>query len=483
MDTREKNIFSQVLKSFSRANVKAFREIEGTLKVKKETSKTVEVVYFKDHKERIKKFCNEYNKKKLSSDNRILTFGQVGSNSTHEGFVIELKNKVIKVRSTGVDPFKQNRNSLGKKLADAGELATVISLTEDIKTPEDTKQKLFVEHPDAFEDWRLTFNETKKILKYPEININILNYDILHDSTDKSEFTKLTREVVKKGKPFVTSKDSWCPADIWLVSKSGKSKIISEFREILERHEGEILLGLVRQFFIRQYKERKVFPISLKQLIDTPKIELNNKDLDPKLKVYNIKIERFNLDMSFNSKEIGNLIFLNVETNMQVIMQIRMQVRAFPDNFSTVQCEITHNGEATGGRLGKVPTNVIDAQFKKFGNYRRVTSTSEFGRTKDSYFTNFNESKIKEYYRIYSKVSRSKFIQTSEHLTLEEFRNLIDLSRTNAENATKLCAKLQGLRFLEFFIDNEKNISEIMTNFINGAKKLSKYSCFFIKVF
>lgn len=483
MDTREKNIFSQVLKSFSRANASAFREIEGILKVKKETSKSVEVVYFKDHKERIKKFCNEYNKKKLSSDNRILTFGQVGSNSTHEGFVIELKNKVIRVRSTGVDLFKQNRNSLGKKLADAGELATIISLTENIKTPEDTKQKLFMEHPDAFEGWRLTFNETKKILKYPEININILNYDILHDSTDKSEFTKLTREVVKKGKPFVTSKDSWCPADIWLVSKSGKSKIISEFREIVERHEGEILLGLVRQFFIRQYKERKVFPISLKQLIDTPKVELNNKDLDPKLKVYNIKIERFNLDMSFNSKEIGNLIFLNVETNMQVIMQIRMQVRAFPDNFSTVQCEITSNGEKTGGRLGKVPTNVIDAQFKKFGNYRRVQSISEFGRTKDSYFTNFNDSKIKEYFKIYDKVKRSKYVHASENLNLEEFKNLVEVSRTNAENASKLCAKLQGLRFLEFFIDNEKNISEIVTNFINGAKKLSKYSCFFIKVF
>ena len=479
MDTKEKNIFSQVLKSFSRANASAFREIEGILKVKKETSKTVEVVYFKDHKERIKKFCNEFNKKKLSSDNRILTFGQVGSNSTHEGFVIELKNKVIKVRSTGIDPFKQNRNSLGKKLADAGELATIVSLTESIVVPDDTKQKLFMEHPDAFEDWRLTFNETKKILKYPEININILNYDILHDSTDKSEFTKLTRDVVKKGKPFVTSKDSWCPADIWLVSKSGKSKIISEFREIVERHEGETLLGLVRQFFIRQYKERKVFPISLKQLIDTPKIELNNKEVDPKFKTYNIKIDKLNLDMSFNSKEVGVFQFKNLETDKQV----KMQVRAFPDNFSTVQCEITHNGEATGGRLGKVPTNVIDAQFKKFGNYRRVQSISEFGKTKDSYFTNFNDSKIKEYYRIYSKVSRSKFIQTSEHLTLEEFRNLVDLSRTNAENASKLCAKLQGLRFLEFFIDNEKNTSEIMTNFINGAKKLSKYGCFFIRVF
>lgn len=480
MDFTSRRILLEIAKRFSIQELYSFKKIMGILKVKRVNSKTIEIVYYRGHQNRVENFCNEYNKR---NKNTKLSFGQVDTNITHLGFTFSLKGKTVKVRSTGTDPYRQNRNSLGKKLADAGELATIVSLTESIVVPDDTKQKLFVEHPDAFEEWKLTFEKTKDILKYPEININILNYDILHDSTDKSEFTKLTREVVKKGKPFVTSKDSWCPADIWLVSKSGKSKIISEFREIVERHEGEILLGLVRQFFIRQYKERKVFPISLKQLIDTPKIELNNKDLDPKLKVYNIKIERFNLDMSFNSKEIGNLIFLNVETNMQVIMQIRMQVRAFPDNFSTVQCEITSNGEKTGGRLGKVPTNVIDAQFKKFGNYRRVQSISEFGRTKDSYFTNFNESKIKEYYRIYSKVSRSKYVHASENLTLEEFKNLVDLSRTNAENATKLCAKLQGLRFLEFFIDNEKNISEIVTNFINGAKKLSKYGCFFIRVF
>ena len=78
---------------------------------------------------------------------------------------------------------------------------------------------------------------------------------------------------------------------------------------------------------------------------------------------------------------------------------------------------------------------------------------------------------------------RSKYVHASENLTLEEFKNLVEVSRTNAENASKLCVKLQGLRFLEFFIDNEKNISEIVTNFINGAKKLSKYGCFFIRVF
>lgn len=480
MDFTSRRILLEIAKRFSIQELYSFKKIMGILKVKSVNSRTIEIVYYRNHQKRVENFCNEYNK--LNKKTK-LSFGQVDTNITHLGFTFSLKGKTVKVRSTGTDPYRQNRNSLGKKLADAGELATIVSLTESIVVPDDTKQKLFVEHPDAFEEWKLTFEKTKDILKYPEININILNYDILHDSTDKSEFTKLTREVVKKGKPFVTSKDSWCPADIWLVSKSGKSKIISEFREIVERHEGETLLGLVRQFFIRQYKEKKVFPISLKQLIDTPKIELNNKEVDPKFKTYNIKIDKLNLDMSFNSKEVGVFQFKNLETDKQVRMHVRMQVRAFPDNFSTVQCEITHNGEASGGRLGKVPTNVIDAQFKKFGNYRRVTSTSEFGRTKDSYFTNFNESKIKEYFRIYSKVSRSKFIQTSEHLTLEEFRNLVDLSRTNAENASKLCAKLQGLRFLEFFIDNEKNTSEIMTNFINGAKKLSKYSSFFIKVY
>ena len=57
-----------------------------------------------------------------------------------------------------------SRNALGKKLADAGELATVMSLKKLIKTPKDTGQKIFIDNPDAFMAWNQTFQSTNQLL-------------------------------------------------------------------------------------------------------------------------------------------------------------------------------------------------------------------------------------------------------------------------------------------------------------------------------
>jgi hypothetical protein len=44
----------------------------------------------------------------------------------------------------------QSRNTLGKALADAGELATVMSLRKKIETAKDTGQSIFEKNPEAF---------------------------------------------------------------------------------------------------------------------------------------------------------------------------------------------------------------------------------------------------------------------------------------------------------------------------------------------
>ena len=59
----------------------------------------------------------------------------------------------------------QSRNTLGKALADAGELATVMSLRKDIKTAKDTGQSMFVNNPEAFAAWYTTFQYTSQQLK------------------------------------------------------------------------------------------------------------------------------------------------------------------------------------------------------------------------------------------------------------------------------------------------------------------------------
>jgi hypothetical protein len=43
--------------------------------------------------------------------------------------------------------------------------------------------------------------------------------------------------------------------------------------------------------------------------------------------------------------------------------------------------------------------------------------------------------------------------------------------------------KIQGLKIMNFFITNEKDLSAIMNKMINGAKKVSDTNGFFIKIY
>ena len=90
----------------------------------------------------------------------------------------------------------QSRNTLGKALADAGELATVMSLRKDIKTAKDTKQSVFVNNPEAFAAWYTTFQYTRPAVKKIVGSLN--NFDIIHDATDKSDFTSTITLFLRK---------------------------------------------------------------------------------------------------------------------------------------------------------------------------------------------------------------------------------------------------------------------------------------------
>jgi len=43
--------------------------------------------------------------------------------------------------------------------------------------------------------------------------------------------------------------------------------------------------------------------------------------------------------------------------------------------------------------------------------------------------------------------------------------------------------KIQGLKIMNFFIKNKKNLSGIMNKMINGAKKIDDSNGFFIKIY
>jgi len=366
-----------------------------------------------------------------------------------------------------------SRNALGKQLSDAGELATVMSLRKDIKNARDTGQSIFVNNPQAFADWLLTFQYTRPAINKIVGSLN--NFDIIHDATDKSDFTNTITLFLRKAK---LSKDSWNPADIYIINKIARQKVTNDLKKIIETYEiSDGLVNIFNDKLYSLYNKKILYPISLKQLVtEKASVDYNNIPGKNKVSDYNIKIEKFNCNLTAEGKEIGLFTFKNVDTGKQILLQ----VRGFPHSYGVAQTEITSDGTPTGGRLGKISTSIIDnilAQYKD----ARIDSIKYFGTPKP--FENFDEKKIKETYNMYETVIKNSKVFTQKSLSYTNYVKLIDTSKSDIEIAKNMCMKIQGLKIMHFFVKNEKNLSTIMNKMINGAKKISDSNGFFIKIY
>ena len=383
-------------------------------------------------------------------------------------------NSKIRFVESGKQSTASTRNALGKKLADAGELATMVSLVREIETPEDTGQDIFIDDLNAFSDWLPTFQHTKTAV-YRMIKHDISSYEILHDATDRSDFKQVLSAFLKKTKMV---KDSWNPADIFLIKKVEFKNVVSELNHIVDNFD--VADGLIDMFNSRMYsfyQQGVMYPISLKKLASSsPTVELNNVPGASASKYYHIQINKFNCDLSLKGREIGGFSFANKDTGKI----ISMQVRGFPHGYGIAQTEITSDGSPSGGRLGKVSANVIDRIMAEY-KAERITSIRFFGSLPNA-FGEFDSEKIETVWSWYKQVTSSKHVLTSKKLTKDEFTSLIATARSDFTAAATVCMKIQGLKMMQFFIDNEKDVSDIMNKMIAGAKKQSAEGGFFIKI-
>ena len=368
----------------------------------------------------------------------------------------------------------KSRNTLGKALADAGELATVMSLQKDIKTAKDTGQPIFESNPEAFADWYNTFQLTRPAVKKIVGTIN--SYDIIHDATDKSNFGTTITEFLKKAK--IGNSNSWNPADIYMVKKSARVKVINDLKKIVETYD--ISDGLVNMFnnkLYEFYKQKILYPISLKQIIaEKANVDYTNVPGTVKVSDYDIQIAKFNCNLTTEGKEIGLFTFLNKDTKKQ----INLQVRGFPHSYGVAQTEITSDGTPSGGRLGKIPTKVVDSVMSQYKD-ARINSIRYFGTPKP--FESFDKNKIKETYKMYETVIKESKVFNQKSLRYNDYVNIINIAKSNMEIAKTMAMKIQGLKIMHFFVKNKKDLSGIMNKMINGAKKISDSNGFFIKIY
>jgi len=368
----------------------------------------------------------------------------------------------------------QSRNALGKKLADAGELATVMSLRKDIGNAKDTGQSVFKDNPDAFADWYNTFQYTRPAVKKIVGSLN--NFDIIHDATDKSNFGTTIKAFLNKAN--ISKQDSWNPADVYIISKNARVKIINDFKKIIDTYSvSDGLINMFNDKLYKLYKKKVLYPISLKQLIsEKANVDFTNVPGQTKVSDYDIEIAKFNCNLTPEGKEIGLFTFNNKDTKKQ----INLQVRGFPHGYGTAQTEITSDGTPTGGRLGKIPTKVVDSVMSQYKD-ARISSIRYFGAGKP--FSDFDENKCKETYKMYETVIKDSKVFNEKKLSYKEFVKIIDVAKANMDVAENMVMKIQGLKIMCFFIKNKKDLSSIMNKMINGAKKIDDSNGFFIKIY
>ena len=376
---------------------------------------------------------------------------------------------------------KANKNSEGQKLTDAGERATVLSLFKPVLTPEDTKEKLFIDNPSWFDSWANTFITTPDIVN-KIIGGDINGFEVVHDASAENEFTR----IIHKFSSTVAGKqkDSWNPADIWVFKKKSMGLITTRLTNIVDGDfEKDVKVQMFNNEIYNSFLEKELFPISLKQIINDPnKVEYTNIPDKNGAEFHNYKINNLTINFSYDTAEIGNMSFLNKETNKNVTMQ----VRGFPSKYGTAQTEIPSDGTDSGGRIGKVPSGIIDKIMAKY-KMERIKSIRYFGTAKGKpkeFLSNVDDKTIKEWINWYTVVKADsatkvdpKIPKIKEHL--EEY---VEKGRTNEDVAVRLVHKISGLKQQYFFIKNKDKISDIMNGFVNGAKKISVDNGFFIKV-
>ena len=392
-----------------------------------------------------------------------------------DGAANDLVIGTSKIRFIVSRKARVNRNAGGAKLANAGEKATIQSLQNTIKSAHDTGEQYFIKDDEAYQAWSNTFKATPAAIKLILKDAGgIGGFKILHDATNTSQFSVLIKEFLKVAK---LSKDSWNPADIYIIKN--ESMITRELRRIVDTYS--VKDGLISMFNAKMYEfynDKMLYPISLKQVVSKDAtIEYNNRPNAKVVKDYNIQISNFICKLGPPGKDIGSFNFDNEDTKKK----IRMQIRGFPHTYGIAQTEIISDGTPTGGRLGKIPTGMVDRVMGEYGDLRIREVTGFFGN-KQNAFSKFDAKRIAEVYSWYKTVSLHPKVSADEKMTPETFTALIEEAQGDYYAAENLCMKIQGLKMMHFFIKNEKDISPIMNKMINAAKKIGGESGFFIKI-
>lgn len=359
-------------------------------------------------------------------------------------------------------------NDLGEKKTYIKEMIIIEYLRESFDGIEDIKlnskySKILNKNPEIYNSMKKDLPLIKnRITRINNGNLNLNEFEILRQ--DDKKLKKFFKGFIRN--THFRSKNSWNPADIYLIKKNQMDKIINLLSKVSnnKNFDSKTIINVINRIYLTEFKKGNFYPISLKNLksddIHLRVFNIKHKDIS-----YTVQIDKFIINFINDQKYIGQFTFKSIINPKKLYTA---QVRAFNHGFKTVQIDFRDNDSFI---YGKTPTEIVEDVFKSYNSKRKMMSY--FGNKSKMYFTNFNSYKVEYFWKIYQFViNHSKIVKTDKVLDKNDFINLIEEAKNDKEKAQNLIVKLQGLDYANFFLENINNLEKIFSKFLNGARKI-----------
>ena len=399
--------------------------------------------------------------------------------------IATVKKKLAAVADTkGLDISFGNGSGAGGSSINAAETAKQENATRFVceqfidGTPAGmpSGDKIAAIYPNYDDDWHATFKlQAEKLKGWLTTN---KGYEYSRDDGIMPFLEKIA--INKCG---VSTKDSWNPADIYIVRKTKKREIETELTRIGNLSVPKPQkLDMLNDYMRKMFVTRDLVGISLKKLGRTATVEETNVTRQQTLKDISVVANSVKLDLDLAS----NGEFNTGEMKLQLKVgndTVNVQIRAFSGGVrESTQMDMTGAGAAA--KLGKVSAReAIDPFLNSLSpaqSRRMGSSLPKVGA--------FTEADIKTYVDEQEKLkdvtiggSKIDFGSNNWETTL---RNAIELEKENNRTASQLSAKIQCFQWVKIFQEVEKQgkLKEFLSILYFGAKKQYATAGPFLKI-
>lgn len=389
-----------------------------------------------------------------------------------------------------------NTNSKGRAFINEVEKEAVHWL----KKGEVEDKPKYIKNLSMWASWRNTFSELVKFAiaeigsEYPTM------YTVSHDGTGNDSVIKGIR-AIQKFYGF-SSKDAYNSSDLYIVKKQTGGNFLKKINATIERDgakkEKDAVLSELNAILYDEYKNKNIYPISLKKIEEGYHKEYTNIPDEDHRRLLNFVECSCSCNLYPDTKEFGLMTFTTSNVVNGVTIRPEMQFKGYPDSvWGKPQCEITRVGVNTGGRIGKVPAYITGYILRTYGKELKQTDIGNFER--GAYMCqllNANKTGLSQFGReMYNKymtvsvrckkrpITEAKFLELMQMINdgLDEKGNPV---RNHGQRAINVMYSLLGMNFLYTILFPIKDTTNnVITDLYYGAKKESPLNGFFIKVY